>query len=106
MTHINELLRVRQRQLALQRLFEGLLSSLHIWSRDKLVSMQAGVYGPVGEVEEPSLRKSAIPSVVAEQAEASDRVSFRHRVNISHPPRWEQENPNPSRSLTIMKSSK
>jgi len=45
--------------------------------------MQAEAYGPVGEVEEPSLRKSAIPSVVAEQAEVGDRVNFRRRVNIT-----------------------
>lgn len=69
--------------------------------------MQAEVYGPVGEVEEPSLRKSAIPSVVAEQAEVGDRVNFRRRVNIiGHPPRWEQESPSLSRSLTITNSSK
>jgi len=106
MTHIDELLRVRQRQLALQRLFEDILSSLHIWSRDELVLTQVRVYGPVGEVEEPILRKSAIPSVVAEQAEVSDCVNFWCRVNISHPPLWEQENPSLSRPLTIMNSSK
>lgn len=65
MAHINELLCVRQRQLTSQRLFEGLLPSLHIWKRDKLAYMHPGIHIPVGGVEEPSLRKSAIWSVVA-----------------------------------------
>jgi hypothetical protein len=38
-THVNELLRVRQRQLTSQRLLEALLPSLHIWKRDKLAYM-------------------------------------------------------------------
>lgn len=38
------------------------------------------MHGPVGEVEEPSLRKSAIPLV---QAEVSDRANFRSRVDTT-----------------------
>lgn len=64
MTDINELLRVGQCQLALQRVFEGLLSGLHIWNRGELASTQPEAYGPVGEAEGPSLRKSAISLVV------------------------------------------
>ena len=76
MTHVNELLRVRQRQLALQRLFEGLLSGLHIWDAGKLASMNSKTYKPVEEVEEPSLRKSAIPFVVT-GAELGGRIDDR-----------------------------
>jgi hypothetical protein len=38
--------------------------------------MQPEIYGPVGEVEEPSFRKSAIPLV---DAEVSDRANFRSK---------------------------
>ena len=52
-------------------------------NRGKFASARPEVYGPVGDVEEPSLRKSAIPEVVTERTEVNDRVNFRSRVDNS-----------------------